>query len=233
MAEIIGKLDQNMITGVKNMYKSEAKSSPVSTRKELNGNQTNGNTIPYSTGDTADVDNLDSSEAVRIARNIGYDFIRYKVGLTKDNPSSLHAETLRRVGDEIEERYAISLSGIVNTLQYDPDSDGRAAFYTSLNTMFEEGPCSWGRVVMVYVFAARIAKYCHEQNRDECVEELITYTGDFVANKLAPWIQRQGGWDDFCEKFKAKDWKEKTAFNSLLLTGIVLGGLATLRFFTK
>lgn len=38
---------------------------------------------------------------------------------------------------------------------------------------------------------------------------------------------------DFCEKFKSKDWRDKAVFNSLLVTGLLLGGMATLRLFTK
>lgn len=39
--------------------------------------------------------------------------------------------------------------------------------------------------------------------------------------------------EKFDESFKAKDWKEKAAFNSLLVTGAFLGGLAALRLLMK
>ncbi|KAJ8029657.1 hypothetical protein HOLleu_29103 [Holothuria leucospilota] len=75
-----------------------------------------------------------------IACSLGNDFVNYKCGRTTSRPPSIYAETLRRVGDEIEEKYNISLNGIVNQLKYDPNTDGKKAFYASLDAMFEEGP---------------------------------------------------------------------------------------------
>lgn len=226
---------------VRKKFVTETK-SPISTRRSdcLNGNirahtaniNTNVNTTTRLKTEPMEI--ICNSEC-NIARSLAEDFVNYKVGFTNARPPSVYAETLRRVGDEIEEKYDITLSGIVNQLKYDPDTDGRQAFYASLDAMFEEGPCSWGRVVMVYVFAARLAKYCQKHNRDDvCIEDLIRYSGDYVAVHLTKWIkEQQGGWMDFCEKFKSKDWRDKAVFNSLLVTGLLLGGMATLRLFTK
>nr|XP_054756559.1 bcl-2-like protein 1 [Lytechinus pictus] len=173
-------------------------------------------------------------ESGLIARQLGDDYISYKVGKHNGRrPPCQHAETLRRVGDEVEERYAITLNGLVNNLEYDPDKDGEEAFTASLNAMFEEGSCNWGRVVMVYVFAARLAKYCQENGKGYHVGRLSEFAGRYVASRLTPWINKQGGWEKFDESFKAKDWKEKAAFNSLLVTGAFLGGLAALRLLMK
>uniref|UniRef100_A0AAU7NK52 BCL2L7 n=1 Tax=Paracentrotus lividus TaxID=7656 RepID=A0AAU7NK52_PARLI len=177
---------------------------------------------------------VEEGESGIIARQLGDDYITYKVGKHNGRrPPCQHAETLRRVGDEVEERYAITLNGLVNNLEYDPDKDGEEAFTASLNAMFEEGSCNWGRVVMVYVFAARLAKYCQENGKGYHVRSLSEFAGRYVASRLTPWINKQGGWEKFDESFKAKDWKEKAAFNSLLVTGAFLGGLAALRFMMK
>ena len=134
-------------------------------------------------------------ESGSIARQLGDDYIMYKVGKTNGKrPPCQHAETLRRVGDEVEERYAITLNGLVNNLNYDPEKDGEEAFTASLNAMFEEGSCNWGRVVMVYVFAAHLAKYCQEQGKGYHVRELSEFAGRYVASRLTPWINKQGGW---------------------------------------
>ncbi|XP_071489131.1 bcl-2-like protein 2 [Diadema antillarum] len=197
------------------------KEQPPSPDTELNGGQ-------------CLASSLEEGESGFIARQLGDDYIGYKVGKTKNRrPPCLHAETLRRVGDEVEERYAITLNGLVNNLEYDPEKDGEEAFTASLNAMFEEGACNWGRVVMVYVFAARLAKYCQEHGKGYHVGKLADFAGRYVATRLTPWINKQGGWDNFNESFKAKDWKEKAAFNSLLVTGAFLGGLAALRLLMK
>jgi hypothetical protein len=55
----------------------------------------------------------------------------------------------------------------------------------------------------------------------------------YIGESLLHFLRHLYPQDDFNESFKAKDWKEKATFNSLLVTGAVLGGLAALRFFTK
>ena len=134
-----------------------------------------------------------SMEIGNIARLLSDDFIHYKLGRTS-RPPSQYAETLRRVGKEVEERYEISLNGLVNSLRFDPEKGGEEAFNESLNAMFEEGPCNWGRIVMVYVFAARLAKYCEDHHKSEYVDDLVSISGKYVDEKLTPWIQKQGGW---------------------------------------
>lgn len=232
---------------VRKNYNTDPKPSPILSRRNVD--HMNGNIV----NTTSTAMRLDNEEKAtlqglpdismdfnmhdgysEIACSLGNDFVNYKCGRTTSRPPSIYAETLRRVGDEIEEKYNISLNGIVNQLKYDPNTDGKKAFYASLDAMFEEGPCSWGRVVMVYVFAARLAKYCQRENMGKaCIDDLIKYSGDYVSGRLTQWIRSQGGWGDFCEKFKAKDWRDKAVFNSLLLTGLFLGGMATLRLFTK
>ncbi|KAJ8030852.1 hypothetical protein HOLleu_27389 [Holothuria leucospilota] len=57
---------------------------------------------------------------------------------------------------------------------------------------------------MVYVFAARLAKYCQTQGRDEIVvEDLGRYAGGDVACHLKHLTEEQGGWviTPFCHHF--------------------------------
>ncbi|XP_033634342.1 bcl-2-like protein 1 [Asterias rubens] len=197
-----------------------SKNAPPSPTTELNGNAPSPS---------------QESDCRRICKRLSEDFIHYKLNSNVGRPCCHFGDTLRRVGSEVEERYAITLNGLVNNLQYDPKKHGagQELFNVSLNAMFEEGSANWGRVVMVYVFAARLAKYCVENGNSEYVDEIVEVCGEYVADKLTPWIVKQGGWDNFNESFKAKDWKETATFNSLLFTGAVLGGLAALRFLTK
>ncbi|KAJ8030318.1 Apoptosis regulator Bcl-2 [Holothuria leucospilota] len=141
-----------------------------------------------------------------IARELGKDFVRYKVGFETHAPPSLHTKTLRRVGDEVEERHVLALHRMVQQLQYDPVVHGRKAVYATFDSIFKDGAYSWGRIVMVYVFAARLAKYCRTRGRDKIVvEDLGRYAGDYVAYHLKHWIEEQGGWvDHFCETFRTQ-----------------------------
>ncbi|XP_072048950.1 bcl-2-like protein 1 [Amphiura filiformis] len=190
--------------------------SPTNTDIEGNVDLTNATTI---------------TEIGNVARVLGDDFIRYNLGKCSAPPPSREAETLRRVGKEVDKRYEISLNGLITSLKFDPENGGEEAFVETLNSLFEKGPCNWGRIVMVYVFAARLAKYCEDHHKSEYVDNIVSISGKYVAERLTNWIQKQGGWEDFNENYKAKDWKEKVAFNSLLVTGALLGGLAVLRFY--
>ena len=164
------------------------------------------------------------------AKYLADDFISYKTKSCVTKPSSTHAETLRRVGDEIDEKYCISLKGITERLQFTPEKDGYDAYRACLDSMFDEGQVNWGRIATVYVFSARLAKHCQERDLVEYVDVVKEYTAQYVRSKLSKWIQKQGGWDAMNDAFKEKDWREKVAFNGLVVTGAVLTGLAALRF---
>ncbi len=166
----------------KHQSQSSTSSSPIPspTDSEINGNG------PILTTRMEEIGN--------VARVLSDDFIHYKLGRCSSRPPSREAETLRRVGKEVEERYEISLNGLVNSLRFDPEKGGEEAFNESLNAMFEEGPCNWGRIVMVYVFAARLAKYCEDHHKSEYVDDLVSISGKYVDERLTPWIQKQGGW---------------------------------------
>ncbi|XP_071965226.1 apoptosis regulator BAX-like [Antedon mediterranea] len=196
---------------------------------------------PSASSDESEVDgpkyrmrrgNKQDGDIERIARELARDFITYKVH-RNHKVNSHYAETLRRIGDEVGSKYDISLSGIVRKLKYNPERDGSDGFTSSLNTMFEEGPVNWGRVIMVYVFGARLAQYCVENNLDDQVETLIKYTGEYVALRLSSWINKQGGWDEFVSNFRRKDWTEEFTFKALAVTGASCGALALLRLLTK
>ena len=152
---------------------------------------------------TAEVLQMDTKN---MALLLSDDFIRYRLGRSSSlTPPSRETETLRRVGKEIEEKYEICLNGLVNSLKFDPEKNGKEAFTECLDSMFQEGPCNWGRIVMVYVLAARLAKHCDDRGKPECVDALVTLSGTYVDEKLTPWIEKQGGWvREKCETIMIK-----------------------------
>jgi len=110
-----------------------------------------------------------------------------------------YSKTLRSVGKKIDQRYDITLNAKANDLfsARDEDDDIRERFRRTLDVFVvddEQRNCNWGRVVMIYVFAARLAERCylHGQHRD--VDDLIEMTGSYVAENLSSWIEEQGGW---------------------------------------
>ncbi|XP_002730739.1 bcl-2-related protein A1-like [Saccoglossus kowalevskii] len=179
--------------------------------------------------DTDRTINLEDQAITNTAKQLAEDYIDYKTSKCAKKPSCTHAETLRRVGDEIDDKYNISLNGVIKRLEFSPENDGYSAYRACLDSMFDEGQINWGRIATVYVFSGRLAKHCQEQDTIEYVDSIKEYTTKYISSKLSNWIKKQGGWDAMNEAFKAKDWTEKIAFNGLVMTGAVLGGLAALR----
>ena len=131
-----------------------------------------------------------------IARSLARDYIRYTFdGFESSNSSSKYDSTLRRVGRDVEAQHGGLLRYMVHQLEYNPISDGGQRFYFILNALFKKGFCNWGRIVMVYVFAAILANDCLKRTKDpECVETIGAFAGDYVAKHLMPWIKQNGGW---------------------------------------
>jgi len=216
---------QQKVVNISRLYSG---SSPG---KESTRNVSQAEDTEFPSPNTDKTVHLGEEEAIMsTAKLLADDFISYKTSSCTTKPSCTYAETLRRVGDEIDDKYCISLKGITERLQFTPEKDGYEAYRACLDSMFDEGQVNWGRIATVYVFSARLAKHCQDRDLVEYVEVVKDYTAQYVRSKLSKWIQKQGGWDAMNDAFKEKDWREKVAFNGLMVTGAVLTGLAALRF---
>lgn len=80
--------------------------------------------------------------------------------------------------------------------------------------MFSDNQYNWGRVVTVYAFAGWLARYvcCGKESSDTvvdkaamptgresidtttCAQLVADLAGEFVAERLANWVEQQGGW---------------------------------------
>ncbi|KAJ8030164.1 Bcl-2-related protein A1 [Holothuria leucospilota] len=167
----------------------------------------------------------------KIARELGEDYVRYKLGLETDTSPSVYAETLRRAGDQVEERYSLALQWMVSQLHYDPILDGERSVRVIFDAVFENEECSWGRIVMVYVFAARLAKYCQAQGYEkDTLEQFGRYAGEYVECHLKRWIEEQGGWqNNFHDTFKTLPRKMPSYIVIFTVLGLWLGGVMVLR----
>jgi len=115
-----------------------------------------------------------------------------------------HAATMRRVVDELSSRHEIVFSSIARKLgsRVSGNGDGPSAarwrytFTAVANELFADGYHNWGRIVTIYAFAGWLVRqHCTaETSTDELARTIATTAGDYVADKLADWICRQGGW---------------------------------------
>jgi len=120
-------------------------------------------------------------------------------------PKCQHASTLRRIVDELSTRHEIVFASIARKLGSRVSVEGATAarwrytFIAVVSELFADGHYNWGRVVTVYAFAAWLVRqHCTTElqcgSSDDVALTISCAAGDFVADKLAEWIYRQGGW---------------------------------------
>ncbi|OWF51020.1 apoptosis regulator R1-like isoform X1 [Mizuhopecten yessoensis] len=143
------------------------------------------------------------------SRYLVVDYINYRLtkqGITWANcppllsqPTEIHT-TLRKMGDEFEERYAVQFSDLgsqLNMSQY----NAYPTFNTAVGELFHDG-VNWGRIVALFAFSGTLAKkFCQQQMMD-LVSSLIDWTSQYLDNQLENWIESHGGWDGFVEFYE-------------------------------
>jgi hypothetical protein len=63
-----------------------------------------------------------------------------------------------------------------------------------VDEIFADRRYNWGRVVTVYAFAGWLARYCDHNEMKDFVDSIADTAGTYVAERLAPWITKNGGW---------------------------------------
>jgi len=148
-------------------------------------------------------------------------------------------KTLRRTVRELSDRHDLVFKGMVNRLKPD-ESSAFPTFVIVADEIFDDGQVNWGRIVAVYAFAARLARYYVDSNSDSAKsdeqtrkklanykEKIALFVGKYVANKLGQWILDHGGWDAFVDYFPDQGEFEEKMWKGVLFTAIGLGALAT------
>lgn len=135
------------------------------------------------------------------SRYLVVDYINYRLtkqGITWTNcppllnqPTDVHM-TLRKMGDEFEERYAVQFSDLgsqLNMSQY----NAYPTFNTAVGELFHDG-VNWGRIVALFAFSGTLAKKFCQQHMMDLVTSLIDWTSQYLDNQLENWIETHGGW---------------------------------------
>ena len=113
-------------------------------------------------------------------------------------PPNRHCKTMRRIVKELSDRHNMVFKGMVNRLK-PTESNSFQTFVIVADEIFDDGQVNWGRIVAVYTFAARLAKF----HKDNCTskessptyqEKIALFVGKYVASKLGQWVLDHGGW---------------------------------------
>ncbi|GFR90146.1 BCL-2 protein [Elysia marginata] len=153
-------------------------------------------------------------------------------------PPNRHCKTMRRIVKELSDRHNMVFKGMVNRLK-PTESNSFQTFVIVADEIFDDGQINWGRIVAVYTFAARLAKF-HKDNsvsnhlksseiggQVSYQEKIALFVGKYVACKLGQWVLDHGGWDAFVEYFPDQGEFEEKMWKGVLFTAIGLGALAT------
>lgn len=144
------------------------------------------------------------------AESMGEDLVLNFNQTNSKKPPNRYCSTLRRTVKELSDRYDLVFKGMVSRLKPN-ETNTFPTFVIVADEIFEDGQVTWGRIVAVYAFGARLAKYYVDNIvKDESESDKISdsyslrskqyqkkiglFVGKYVANKLGIWILDNGGW---------------------------------------
>jgi len=121
--------------------------------------------------------------------------------VVKLKPSSCpHSVTLLRVVHELSSKHEIVFESIARKLQVQVNGHCdvevcRRTFVGVVDELFADGRYNWGRVVTVFAYAGWLARGCKSGSDISSWSDTVTeVAGEYIGNKLSPWICQQGGW---------------------------------------
>ena len=146
-------------------------------------------------------------------------------------------QCLRNNVQKMLSNHSMVFNSMMSKLRVDRDSDIERGFTTLAEELFTGpgtttagggGGVSWGKVVALYAFGARLALYCKSEGLDDMVIDIAGSLAHFAVRKLTPFLRQHGGWPTLCVAFPLQSDYESKVWTSLLLTGV---GLTTVAAF--
>ena len=133
------------------------------------------------------------SQDEKYAYDLACDYIYYnKLGKEDYRTNTKAAATLRRIGREVETRHQLLLKHMCDKLDIRA-STAEVTFRTVVDEIFSTG-INWGRIVVLYCFAAQVAVFC-SQHEIDIVEDVVRWLSEYLSERtLAEWIKKSGGW---------------------------------------
>ena len=131
-----------------------------------------------------------------------------------DESSNDIADTWRRINDDIQ--YVFD-----NFTDQIPLFLSKELYMKVCLRVFEDGDINWGRMVALFYFAYRLNIRALAKGLDNIpwVQQVLTWTGDFLFRYIAPWVCSRGGWK------MIKEWigPSNKTWVMLCATSIALG----------
>jgi len=170
-------------------------------------------------------DNNFNTPEGKIAKEVASQFISRKVGRHSTPNVRKEVEILLRLAVDIERDYGVTLNYLCNTV--DVNKDGYFKFTTVAEDILKNGEENWGRIIILYAFAAKLAVRC--KNNEQMINNIIYWLSCFIAKK-SRWIRESGkGWDGFINQF-CDPPNEKGWVKGLFAATVSFGTLAAILF---
>lgn len=168
--------------------------------------------------------NSGSPEA-KIAKEIAREFVYTKVGRPLKTSIRKETEIVLKLSQEIELKHEMLLKSMCNRLNVTA-TNAHKTFAEIADEIFCDGSINWGRLVVLYTFAGKLAIHCKLSKMENMDDKIVNWVGNFVAKKQL-WIKETGrGWNGFIEQFKDTKDDQKLWFQGLLATTVGLGTIA-------
>ncbi|XP_033098952.1 apoptosis regulator BAX-like [Anneissia japonica] len=165
-------------------------------------------------------------ETERIAREINSAFVAYKLGNDMEYIEDMNSNFFKYC-EKMYEMHNEHLYKLTREVLLDSNENIKTFFKDILTEMFSDNIINWGRIIMVFVFGARLAVLCKDRNRTDLIDQVIQNIDKYVKTEFLEWINIQGGWNNFDQSYT----QHKTIAEIPLMnvsSGIALSLIATL-----
>ncbi|XP_033121562.1 bcl-2-related protein A1-like [Anneissia japonica] len=139
-------------------------------------------------------------ETGRIAREINSAFVAYKLGNDMEYIGDIncnffkYCEKMYKACDE-------HLYNLIRDVSLDSNENIETFLKDVVTEMFSDNIINWGRIIMVFVFGAKLAVLCKDRNRTDLIDQVIQSVDKFVETEFLEWINLRGGWNNFDQSY--------------------------------
>jgi len=160
---------------------------------------------------------------------LAFDIIYYNLG---KRPASQNDDDvvrcLRQCVSQMLENHSIIFNRIISRIDLDQNTDFQKGFYVVSEELFQGQVLTWGRIVSLFAYGARLAQHCVENDMSNMVIDVVSSLSHVAVDKLTPFLKDHGGWAMLCEAFPMQHDYEGKIWRSLVITGMGLTAIATL-----
>ena len=92
------------------------------------------------------------------------------------------------------ENHSIIFNRIISRIDLDQNTDFQKGFYVVSEELFQGQVLTWGRIVSLFAYGARLAQHCVENDMSNMVIDVVSSLSHVAVDKLTPFLKDHGGW---------------------------------------